>query len=111
MVSHGFNRNSFDCCVYHSKLDDGSMIYLLLYVDDMLVATKKKSDVAASCLCQTEEELAYMSKVPYANAVGFFMYSMIFIKPDIAHAVSVVSRFMARLGREHRQGVKRIFAT
>ena len=46
MVSHGFDRNSYDCCVYHSKLDDGSMIYLLLYVDDMLVATKNKTDVA-----------------------------------------------------------------
>ena len=30
MVSHGFDRNSYDYCVYHSKLDDGSMIYLLL---------------------------------------------------------------------------------
>ena len=32
--------------MYHSKLDDGSMIYLLLYVDDMLVAMKKKTDIA-----------------------------------------------------------------
>ena len=44
MVLHGFDRDSYDCCVYLSKLDDG-MIYLLLYVDDMLVATKNKSDV------------------------------------------------------------------
>lgn len=36
MISHGFDNNSYYCCVYYNKLDDGSMIYLLLYVDDML---------------------------------------------------------------------------
>ena len=45
MVSYGFEWNSYDCCVYHSKLNDGSMINLMLYVDDMLVATKKKTDI------------------------------------------------------------------
>ena len=44
MVSHGFDKNSYNCCVYHSKLDNGSKIYLLLYVDEMLVATKYKID-------------------------------------------------------------------
>ena len=46
MVTHGFDMNSYDFCVYHSMFDDGSMIYLLLYVDDVLVATKKKNDIA-----------------------------------------------------------------
>ena len=32
--------------MYHSKLDDESVINLLLYVDDMLVATKKKTNIA-----------------------------------------------------------------
>ncbi|XP_057523859.1 secreted RxLR effector protein 161-like [Amaranthus tricolor] len=50
-----------------------------------------------------------MSRVPYANAVGCLMYAMVCTRPDIANAVSVVSRFMARPGREHWQGVKRIF--
>jgi len=30
----------FDHCVYYKVLPDGSFIYLLLYVDDMLVAAK-----------------------------------------------------------------------
>ena len=30
MVLHGFEKNSYDCCVYHSKLDNGFKIYLLL---------------------------------------------------------------------------------
>ena len=58
---------------------------------------------------QTEEELAYMSRVPYANAVGCLMYAIVCTRPDIADAVSDVSRFMARPGREHWQRVKRIF--
>ncbi|OAE21436.1 hypothetical protein AXG93_3506s1100 [Marchantia polymorpha subsp. ruderalis] len=50
-----------------------------------------------------------MSKVPYANAVGSLMYAMVCTRQNIAFAVSVVSRFMAHLGREHWQAVKRIF--
>ena len=58
---------------------------------------------------QTAEELAYMSRVPYANTVSYLMYAMVCTRSNIAHANSVVSRFMARPGREHWQGKKRIF--
>lgn len=34
------------------------------------------------------------------------MYSMVCTRPDLAHSVSVVSRYMARAGREHWSGVK-----
>ncbi|KAA0040136.1 retrovirus-related Pol polyprotein from transposon TNT 1-94 [Cucumis melo var. makuwa] len=33
-------RSLYDPCVYYKKLTDGSLIYLLLYVDDMLLAGK-----------------------------------------------------------------------
>jgi ATP-binding cassette subfamily B (MDR/TAP) protein 1 len=36
-----------------------------------------------------------MKKVPYASAVGSLMYAMVCTRPDIAHAVSVVSRFLS----------------
>ncbi|GJZ29609.1 hypothetical protein Tco_0574256 [Tanacetum coccineum] len=39
-----------------------------------------------------------MSKVPYANAVGSLMYLMVCMRPDIAYAVSVVSRYLANPG-------------
>uniref|UniRef100_A0A3Q7GI83 Reverse transcriptase Ty1/copia-type domain-containing protein n=1 Tax=Solanum lycopersicum TaxID=4081 RepID=A0A3Q7GI83_SOLLC len=58
---------------------------------------------------QSEEEKEYMSRVPYASAVGSLMYAMVCTRPDSAHAVSVVSRFMGQPGREHWQAVKRIF--
>ncbi|GJU50061.1 reverse transcriptase domain-containing protein [Tanacetum coccineum] len=40
-----------------------------------------------------------MSKVPYANAVGSLMYLMVCTRPDIAYAVSVVSRYLANPGK------------
>ena len=40
------------------------------------------------------EEIEYMSKVPYSYAFGSFMYAMVCTRPDIAHAVGVVSRYM-----------------
>ncbi|GKV28505.1 hypothetical protein SLEP1_g37549 [Rubroshorea leprosula] len=40
MVKSRFTRSNYDSCVYHKKLGDGSWVYLLLYVDDMLIAAK-----------------------------------------------------------------------
>ena len=50
---------------------------------------------------KTKEEMDYMSKFPYASAVGSLMYAMVCTRPDIAHAVGVVSRYMNNLGKEH----------
>eukprot|EP00253_Pinus_taeda_P027486 PITA_27486 len=47
---------------------------------------------------RANEENQYMSHVPYANAVGNLMYAMVSTRPDISHAVVVVSRFMANRG-------------
>eukprot|EP00253_Pinus_taeda_P025925 PITA_25925 len=47
---------------------------------------------------RADEEKQYMSHVPYANAVGNLMYAMVSTRPDISHAVGVVSRFMANPG-------------
>ena len=44
MLSHGFRRSDYDKCVY-LKTVQGSAIYLLLYVDDMLIAAKDKSEI------------------------------------------------------------------
>ncbi|KAJ0726248.1 putative RNA-directed DNA polymerase [Helianthus annuus] len=55
---------------------------------------------------RTEEEKADMARVPYASAVGSLMYAMVCTRPDIAHAVGVVSRFMSNPGREHWEAVK-----
>ena len=48
---------------------------------------------------KTQEDMDYMSKVPYASAVGSLMYAMVCTRPDIAHAVGVVSRYMNNPGK------------
>ena len=50
---------------------------------------------------KTEEEMDYMSKVSYASTIGSLMYAMVCTRPNIAHAVGVVSRFMSRPGKQH----------
>ncbi|RVW87096.1 Retrovirus-related Pol polyprotein from transposon TNT 1-94 [Vitis vinifera] len=55
---------------------------------------------------KTKEERDHMSKVPYASAIGSLMYIMVCTRPDIAHVVGVVSRFMSRPGKQHWKAVK-----
>lgn len=178
ITTQGFNRSKYDVCVYFKKIVDNSWVYLLLYVDDMLIAAKDIDEIKrlkvrlgkefemkdlgaakkilgmeiqrdrkarrlwlsqrsyilkvlerfgmsdarsekipfsshfkiSSELCpETEEDHEYMSRIPYSNAVGSLMYAMICTRPDIAHAVSVVSRYMANPGKGHWQAVKWIF--
>ena len=40
-------------------------------------------------------------RIPYASAVGSLMCVMVYTRPDIAHALGVVSRYMANLRKEH----------
>lgn len=47
MLSHGYLRCSFDCCVYYKLISTNLYIYLLLYVDDMLVACKSREEIKA----------------------------------------------------------------
>jgi hypothetical protein len=51
-------------------------------------------------------EKEHMSHIPYSNAVGNLMYDMICSRPDLAHVVSMVSRFTHNPGREHWNTVK-----
>jgi len=41
-----------------------------------------------------KEEMAHMSKVSYASIVGSLIYAMVCTRPNIAHVVGVVSRYM-----------------
>ena len=50
---------------------------------------------------KTPKEEDKMSKVPYASTIGSFMYAIICTRPDIAHVVGVVSRYMSHTGIEH----------
>jgi hypothetical protein len=56
---------------------------------------------------KTQEEEEDMSCVPYASVVGSLMYAMVCTRPDIAHAVGVLSRYMSKPGKEHWTTIKR----
>jgi hypothetical protein len=170
MFKISYMRCEYDCCVYVKSLNDGSFIFLLLYVDDMLIAAKSIVEVnklnvllskefdmkdlgaakkilgmeirrdrdakklrlsqasyvkkvlerfsmenakpvstplanhfrlSISQCPKTVEETKDMSKVPYASAVGCLMYAMVCTRPDLAHAVSVVSKYIANPGKQH----------
>ncbi|CAM8970182.1 unnamed protein product [Rhodiola kirilowii] len=179
MISQGYLRSAYDWCIYINKAKKAEdRVYLLLYVDDMLVASKNKRNIrqlknqlnstfemkvlgsaqkilgmqifrdrakgtlflsqqdylekvltkfgmsnVKSVLTpmaqhfklhrllgpQTDEEKRQMEDVPYSSAVGSLKYAMVCTKPDLAHAVSMVSRFMASPCKEHWQAVKWIF--
>nr|GEV91824.1 retrotransposon protein, putative, Ty1-copia subclass [Tanacetum cinerariifolium] len=48
---------------------------------------------------KSEEDKEDMSRVPYSSAVGSLMYAMVCTRPDLAHVISVVSRYMHNPGR------------
>lgn len=54
----------------------------------------------------TDKEKKDMEEVPYSSAVGSLMYALVCTRPDIAHAVGVVSRYLSNPGRKHWEAVK-----
>ena len=61
----------------------------------------------SSKLCPISEKyMKEMSKVPYAYVVGSLMYVIVWTRPDIAHAIGVVSRFLTNYGKEHWETMK-----
>ena len=57
--------------------------------------------LSASLSPSLDDEQECMSRVPYANVVSGLMYAMVCTRPDISHAVGVVSRYIHDLGKGH----------
>jgi hypothetical protein len=55
---------------------------------------------------KTQEEIKYMSRVPYSSTIGTLMYAMVCTRPYISHTVGVVSRYMNNPGKENWETVK-----
>ena len=165
MLKQGYLRSSYDCCVYFKHILLNISIYLLLYVDDMLIfdeeiqqlkkklkaefemkelgeakkilgieITRSKQQrkiylsqksylekllsrfgmanakvvsvpfashfkLSSEQSPKDEESRKEMENIPYLSVVGSLMYSMVCTRPDLAHAMSVVSRFMTNPGK------------
>ncbi|KAG8500580.1 hypothetical protein CXB51_002706 [Gossypium anomalum] len=129
MTFHDFKRSSFYSCVYFKKNSDSSFVYLLLYVDDMLIATKDKGEIR-KVKAQLSEEFEmkdlgpaknilgmeilrdrkasklYLSQKGYiekvlCSVVGSLMYAMVCSRPDLSYAVSAVTKYMVNPSKEH----------
>ena len=57
----------------------------------------------------SEGEKEEMKNVPYSSVVGSLIYVMICTRPNIAYAISDVSRFLSNPRKEHWVTVKWIF--
>ncbi|KAG8474635.1 hypothetical protein CXB51_031278 [Gossypium anomalum] len=49
---------------------------------------------------QSDDEIDYMSNIPYSSAVESLMYAMVCSHRDLSYVVNVVSRYMANLSKE-----------
>ena len=76
--------------------------------DSRLVLTPIASHfkLSSSQSPQTENERKLLQRVPYFSAVGSLMYSMVCSRPNLAYAVSMVSNFMASLGKQYWEVLK-----
>jgi hypothetical protein len=57
---------------------------------------------------KTEEEQKAVEKLPYQSLVGSLMYLAVSTRPDIAHAVSMLSQFNTNFGEQHWRAAKRV---
>ena len=65
--------------------------------------------LSATQCASTDEDVEYMSSVPYSSAIGSLMYAIICSCLNLSYAMSLVSRYMANPGKEHWKAVQWIF--
>jgi hypothetical protein len=58
---------------------------------------------------KTMADIAHMAKIPYQEAIGTLMYTLLGMRPDITYAVQVLSKFLKNLGEAYWDAVKRVF--
>ena len=66
-----------------------------------LIPMRHGISLSMSMSPKTPKERANMDMIPYASTIGSIMYAMLCTRPDIAHALSVTSRYQADPGLEH----------
>jgi len=68
MIAQGYTRSRYGNCVYFRQYYDGSFMYLLLYIDDILIASKDKSLISRLKSQLSEEfemkDLGAVKKIP-----------------------------------------------
>jgi hypothetical protein len=65
--------------------------------------------LSAEQYASSDEDIEYMSKVPYCSVIDSLMYVMVCSRPDLSYAMSIVSKYMSNPGKEHWRAVQWIF--
>ncbi|KAL6318546.1 hypothetical protein AAG906_000624 [Vitis piasezkii] len=126
MLSHGFKINECDKCVYVKDTEHGYVI-VCLYVDDMLIVGSDDKMITSTKNMLNSSQSHYVDKilgkfdkdnsgnkgesvsqVEYSRIIGSLMYLMSCTRPDIAYAVSKLSRYTSNPGAKHWQGIIRV---
>ena len=58
---------------------------------------------------RSDKEKDEMKIAPYASAIGSLMYVMVYIRPDIAYSIGVMSAYLSNPGKDYLAIVKWIF--
>ncbi|KAL0313499.1 UNVERIFIED_CONTAM: Retrovirus-related Pol polyprotein from transposon TNT 1-94 [Sesamum radiatum] len=121
------NENIMDQCIYQ-KVSGSKTCFLVLYVDDILLATNDKglrkiSDENCSPSVapivkgdklhlnqcpRNDLEREQMKDIPYASAIGSLMYAQVCTRPDIAFAVGILGRYQSNPGLDHWRAAKKV---
>jgi len=59
-----YTRSHYNPCVYYNKLPDGEYIYLLLYIDDMFIASKSRFTID-----KLKKDLSFEFEMKYLDEV------------------------------------------
>ena len=61
MISNGYHMSKYDSCIYREIINSSGAVYILLYVDDILIAGKHLSDIEKlKNLLKGEFEMKYL---------------------------------------------------
>ena len=66
----------------------------------------REAKLSEEMCAKTPEEKEKMSNIPYSSALGSLMYAMLFTRPDLCHAVGLLSRYQTNPGAEHWKQIK-----
>nr|GEV58197.1 hypothetical protein [Tanacetum cinerariifolium] len=109
MLSNGFKHCNYDNCEFDMKdLRKGKKILGMEIIRDRSHNEKSVKmslgghfKMSIKDYSVRDNVVERTSKVSYVNTVGSLMYLMVCKRPDIAYAVSVVSRYLANPGKNH----------
>ncbi|RVW58307.1 hypothetical protein CK203_114670 [Vitis vinifera] len=99
----GFSSSSGE----HLKVTESKICFLVLYVDDILLATNDKGLLHEGDRFNLEQcpkndlEWEQIKNIPYISTVGSLMYAQVCTRPAIAFVVGMLGRYQSNPSINH----------